>query len=102
MEPFTKALEIVARIMRDGADTHPDNDWIRRSPEYHLGRAEEHWRLWRDGDQAAGPCVQELLPRSDAQRASQSQAQSIMINFACKSDCSCSPRAGRRFPHHSW
>jgi hypothetical protein len=51
MEPFTKALEIVARVMRDGAATHPDNDWVRRSPEYHLGRAEEHLRLWRDGDQ---------------------------------------------------
>jgi hypothetical protein len=51
MEPFTEALKIVARVMRDGAATHPDNDWIRRSPEYHLGRAEEHLRLWHDGDQ---------------------------------------------------
>ncbi len=30
MEPFAKALEIVARVMRDGAATHPDNDWVRR------------------------------------------------------------------------
>ena len=51
MEPFTKALEVVAQVMRDGAVTHPDNDWVRCSPEYHLGRAEEHLRLWRDGDQ---------------------------------------------------
>jgi hypothetical protein len=51
MEPFAKALEIVARVMREGAATHPDNDWTRRSPEYHLGRVEEHLRLWRDGDQ---------------------------------------------------
>jgi hypothetical protein len=51
MESFTKALEIVARVMRNGAATHPDNDWIQRSPEYHLGRAEEHLRPWRDGDQ---------------------------------------------------
>jgi len=51
MEPFTKALEVVAQVMRDGAATHPDNDWVRRSPEYHLSRAEEHLRLWRDGDQ---------------------------------------------------
>ena len=51
MEPFAKALEVVARVMRDGAAMHPDNDWVRRSPEYHLGRAEEHLRLWRDGDQ---------------------------------------------------
>ena len=40
--------------MRDGAATHPDKDWVRRSPEYHLGRAEEHLCLWRDNDQAAG------------------------------------------------
>ncbi len=51
MEPFAKALEIVARVMRDGAATHPDNDWVQRGPEYHLGRAEEHLRLRRDGDQ---------------------------------------------------
>ena len=51
MEPFTKALEVVAQVMRDGAATHPDNDWVRRSPEYHLSRAEEHLRHWRDGDQ---------------------------------------------------
>jgi hypothetical protein len=51
MEPFTKALEVVARVMREGAATHPDNDWVGRSHDYHLGRAEEHLRLWRDGDQ---------------------------------------------------
>ena len=55
MEPFTKALEVVARVMRDGAATHPDNDWVRRSPEYHLGRAEEHLRRCRDGDQLQDP-----------------------------------------------
>jgi hypothetical protein len=37
--------------MRQGAVKHPDNDWVRRSPDYHLGRAEEHLRLLRDGDQ---------------------------------------------------
>jgi hypothetical protein len=37
--------------MREGAATHPDNDWVGRSPEYHLGHAEEHLRLWHDGDQ---------------------------------------------------
>ena len=51
MEPFTKALEVVAGVMREGAATHPDNDWVGRTPEYHLGRAEEHLRLWHDGDQ---------------------------------------------------
>ena len=39
--------------MRDAAATHPYNDWIQiqNSPEYHAGRAEEHLRLWRDGEQ---------------------------------------------------
>lgn len=51
MEPFTKALDAIAGVMRDGATTHPDNDWVRRTPEYHIGRAEEHLRLLREGDQ---------------------------------------------------
>ncbi len=51
MQPFTKALEVVAQVMRDGVSTHPDNGWTRRSVDYHLGRAEEHLRLLRDGDQ---------------------------------------------------
>ena len=51
MDPFTKGLEVVARVMR-GAAAHLDNDWVRPSPDYHLGRAEEHLRLWRDGDRA--------------------------------------------------
>jgi len=33
------------------AASHPDNDWVRRTPEYHVGRAEEHLRLLREGDQ---------------------------------------------------
>jgi hypothetical protein len=51
MEPFTKAVETIAQVMRDGVATHTDNEWIRRSVEYHLGRAEQHLRLLRDGDQ---------------------------------------------------
>lgn len=49
MEPFNKALETIAGVMRDGVVTHPDNEWVRRSPEYHIGRAEAHLRLLRDG-----------------------------------------------------
>ena len=45
MEPFIKALTVVARVMRGGAATHPDNDWVRHSPKYHVGRAEQHLRL---------------------------------------------------------
>jgi len=41
----------VARVMREGAVKHPDNDWLRRPHDYHLSRAEEHLRLLREGDQ---------------------------------------------------
>jgi hypothetical protein len=51
MDQFAKALEAVAGVMRDGAASHPDNDWVRRDPDYHIGRAEEHLRLLREGDQ---------------------------------------------------
>ncbi len=51
MESFAKALEAVAEVMRDGTVTHPDNDWVRRGLDYHIGRAEEHLRLLREGDQ---------------------------------------------------
>jgi hypothetical protein len=30
MEPFTDALKILAEVMRQGAASHPDNDWLRR------------------------------------------------------------------------
>jgi hypothetical protein len=50
-EPFTRAFESVSRVMREGATKHPDNDWVRRTPDYHLARAEEHLRLLHEGDQ---------------------------------------------------
>jgi len=37
--------------MRDGADTHSDNESTQRNVDYHLGRAERHLQLLRDGDQ---------------------------------------------------
>jgi hypothetical protein len=49
--PFTQALEVIAQVMRDGVATHPDNEWLRRSVQYHLGRAEAHLQLLREGDQ---------------------------------------------------
>jgi hypothetical protein len=52
MQPFAKALETIAGVMRDGVATHPDGDWVRRSVDYHLARAELHLHLLRDGDQA--------------------------------------------------
>jgi hypothetical protein len=49
--PFTRAFASVSRVMRAGAAKHPDDDWVRRTPDYHLGRAEEHLRLLHEGDQ---------------------------------------------------
>jgi len=33
MELFAKALEAIAEVMRQGAATHSDNEWTRRSVE---------------------------------------------------------------------
>ena len=41
MESFARALAAVAEVMRAGAATHPDNDWVRCAPGYHIGRAED-------------------------------------------------------------
>jgi hypothetical protein len=51
MEPFAKALETIAGVMRDGGASRPDGEWLRRSVDYHLSRAEEHLRLLHEGDQ---------------------------------------------------
>jgi hypothetical protein len=51
MKPFDQALKVIAGVMRNGVATHPDNDWVRRTPDYHVGRAVEHLRELRDGDQ---------------------------------------------------
>jgi hypothetical protein len=50
-DPFARAFDSVARVMREGAVKHPDNDWVRRGFDYHVARAEEHLSLLRDGDQ---------------------------------------------------
>jgi dATP/dGTP diphosphohydrolase, N-terminal len=50
-KPFTRAFESVSRVMREGAAKHPENDWVRRTPDYHLARAEEPLRLLHAGDQ---------------------------------------------------
>ena len=51
MDSFDQALQVIAGIMRDGVAQHPDNEWLRRSIEYHIGRAEEHLRLLSEGEQ---------------------------------------------------
>ena len=50
-DPFARAFAAVTRVMREGAVKHPDNDWVRRTPEYHVARAEEHLRLLYEGAQ---------------------------------------------------
>ena len=51
MKVFSEAFDIIADVMKHGAASHPDNDWVRRTPEYQIARAEEHLRLLLDGDQ---------------------------------------------------
>ena len=51
MDSFDQALQVIAGVMRDGVAKHPDNEWVRRTIEYHVGRAEEHLQLLRDGEQ---------------------------------------------------
>ena len=51
MELFADALATIADIMKHGAASHPDNDWVRRSPDYHVGRSVEHLQALQDGDQ---------------------------------------------------
>ena len=51
MHSFDQAIQVIAGIMRNGVAKHPDNEWVRRSIEYHIGRAEEHLRLLQEGEQ---------------------------------------------------
>jgi hypothetical protein len=51
MELFSEALLSIADVMKHGAASHPDNDWVMRSPDYHVGRALEHLQSLQDGDQ---------------------------------------------------
>ena len=50
MEPFANVLEIVCPG-NAGSGYESDNEWVGHPADYHLGRAEEHLRLCRDGDQ---------------------------------------------------
>jgi Domain of unknown function (DUF5664) len=48
---FTKALEVVDAVMREGARIHPENDWTECTAEHHIRRAQAHLQLWSEGDQ---------------------------------------------------
>ena len=62
MDEFSKVLEVVTRVMRDGAATHPDNEWTRLSPEYHVIRAEKNLSSLREGtDHVSHACTRLLM-----------------------------------------
>jgi hypothetical protein len=54
---FDHALEVIAGVMRDGAASHPDNDWVERSATWHANRAAVHLSLLRNG----GPAKEDNL-----------------------------------------
>lgn len=51
MDEFGRALDIVREIMMLGARTHREGEWKEASPEFHIGRAEQHLKLLHDGSQ---------------------------------------------------
>jgi hypothetical protein len=48
---FTPALKEIASLMVEGSQTHREGEWREHAPQFHIGRAIEHLRLWREGDQ---------------------------------------------------
>ena len=52
-ELFAEALAVVRDVMREGARTHPANDWTQREVSHHVRRAQLHLSMWRNGDPAS-------------------------------------------------
>jgi hypothetical protein len=50
-DEFTPAFEEIASLMLEGSRTHREGEWREHAPQFHIGRAIEHLRLWREGDQ---------------------------------------------------
>jgi hypothetical protein len=48
---FTKAMQIVCQVMRDGDRTHSEGQWKAFPAEYHIARAERHLEQLRQGSQ---------------------------------------------------
>ena len=66
MDEFSKVLEVVTRVMREGAATHPDNEWTRLGPEYHVIRAERNLSSLREGaDHVSHACTPGVDVESD-------------------------------------
>ena len=48
---FAPAIEEKALLMAVGAGTHREGEWREDTPQFHIGIALEHLRLWVEGDQ---------------------------------------------------
>jgi hypothetical protein len=48
---FAPAMEEIASLMIAGSRTHREGEWREHAPQFHIGRAMEHLRLWNEGDQ---------------------------------------------------
>lgn len=48
---FAPALEAISWLMVEGSRTHREGEWREHAPQFHIGRAVEHLRLWGEGDQ---------------------------------------------------
>ena len=48
---FTEAFKTVCEVMRQGAASHPADEWRSLPHEFHVGRAIEHLRQWQADDQ---------------------------------------------------
>jgi hypothetical protein len=48
---FAPAMEEIAWLMAEGSRTHREGEWREHAPQFHIGRAVEHLRLWGEGDQ---------------------------------------------------
>jgi hypothetical protein len=44
-DEFTPALKEITSLMLEGARTHREGEWREHAPQFHIGRAIEHFRL---------------------------------------------------------
>jgi len=51
LEPLSTALEIIAKVMKEGRIRYPDHRWLRQSVATHIAHAEAHLRLLKEGNQ---------------------------------------------------
>jgi dATP/dGTP diphosphohydrolase, N-terminal len=49
---FTEVLTICCEVIRQGAASHPLDEWRSLPFEFHVARAIEHLRQWHEGEQS--------------------------------------------------